>query len=163
MGSRRLLEKKLAEVEKLVSRTLDNLGTVELLEEDSIQYLMDNVYKDGYTGKDKEDFDMVQRQFKQFHNQIVPFIHDNRVEKEFYSLYKSYEVVPLHYKLEYLEEMDCGRYLEAISYFTSISLGQYKKLERENNVEIERGTRFVNTRYDKNLGLFLDEEDSSII
>jgi CRISPR-associated endonuclease/helicase Cas3 len=149
--------------EKLVSRTLDNLGTVKLLEEDIIQYLMDNVYKDGYTGKDKEDFDMVQRQFKQFHNQIVPFIHDNRVEKEFYSLYKSYEVVPLQYKLEYLEEMDCGRYLEAISYFTSISLGQYKKLERENNVEIERGTRFVNTRYDKNFGLFLDEEDSSII
>jgi CRISPR-associated endonuclease/helicase Cas3 len=149
--------------EKLVSRTLDNLDTVELVEEDIIQGLVDNVYKDGYTGKDKEDFDIVQRQFKQFQNQIVPFIHDKRGEEEFYSLYKSYEVVPLQYKLEYLEEIERGRYLEAISYFTSISLGQYKKLERENNVEIENGTRFINTRYDKNFGLCLDKEDSSII
>jgi CRISPR-associated endonuclease/helicase Cas3 len=149
--------------EKLVSRTLDNFSTVELLKEDIIQSLVDNVYNDGYTGKDKEDFDMVQRQFKQFYNQIVPFIHDERGEEEFFSLYKSYEVVPLQYAMEYLEEMERGHYLEAISYFASISLGQYKKLERDNNVEIKNGTRFVNARYDKKLGLLLDEELSNII
>lgn len=149
--------------EKLVNKTLENLNTVELLEEDIIQTLVDEIYKDGYTGKDKEDFDMVQRQFNYFYNQIVPFITDKRGEEEFYSLYKSYEVVPLRYKLEYQEEESCKRYLKAISYFTSVSLGQYKKLERENKIEIENGTRFVNAQYDNNFGLWLEEEDSSII
>lgn len=149
--------------EELVSRTLENLATIDLLEEDIIQNLVDDVYKDGYTGKDKEDVDFVHRQFKHFYDYNVPFINNSRGEEEFYSLYKSYEVIPLQYKLEYLGEIERDRYLEAISYFTSVSIGQYKKLERENKVEIENGTRFVDARYDKNFGLCLDEEDSSII
>ncbi|MBT9145789.1 MAG: CRISPR-associated endonuclease/helicase Cas3 [candidate division WS2 bacterium] len=152
--------------EVLVKQTLDNLGRVDLLEEDIIQTLVDNIYKDGYTGKDEEVFENVQRLFKPFYNQIVPFIHDKRNEENFYSLYQSYEVIPLKYKEHYLEEIKKSRYFEAMSYFTSISVGQYKRLERGNNVDICNSTRFVNAKYDGRLGLILDEaeiEASNII
>lgn len=149
--------------EALVRRTLENLATVNLLEEDIIQNLVDDIYKNGYTGKDKEDFDLVQKQFKHFYDRNVPFVNNSSGEEEFYSLYKAYEVIPLQYKLEYLREIECDRYLEAISYFTSLSVGQYKKLERENKTERENGTSFIDAPYDKTFGLFLHEENSSII
>ena len=143
--------------EEIIQKTLDKIASIELLEEDVIQEVVDAIYGNGYTGKDKEEFETVQKQFRPFYNKIVPFIHDKRNEEDFYALYQSYEVVPLQYKLEYLDEIEKGHYLEAMSYHTSISVGQYKKLEKESKIEIDKNTYFVNVPYEKKLGLILDE------
>ncbi len=146
--------------QELVDQTINSLAEIELLEEDIIQTLVDDVYKTGYNRKDKEDFEAVQRLFKPFHKRIVPFIHNKKNEEDFYSLYQSYEVIPIKYMEDYLLEIEKGRYFEAMGYFTSISIGQYKKLERENNIELHDSTRFVNSRYDKRFGLILNEKET---
>lgn len=145
--------------DKLVNKTIEKLKEVDLLEEDIIQEIVDDIYKNGYTGKDKEDFETVKKIFKSFYKDIVPFIYEKTKEEDFYSLFKSYEVVPLKYKLDYLEEIKNGRYLEAMSYFTSISVGQFKKLEKDNKVEKDNNTHFIDVKYTPELGLILGEQN----
>jgi CRISPR-associated endonuclease/helicase Cas3 len=72
-------------------------------------------------------------------------------------------VVPFKYKFNYLDEIDEKKYFEAMSYFLSIGIGQFKKLEKENNVELDKNTYFVNAFYDKRLGLKLNTEDDDVI
>ena len=148
---------------EIVQKTVNSLENVDILKEDIIQKLVDDIYADGYVGKDKEDFDRVQKHFESFNRHIVPFINDSESEMEFYSLFQSYEVVPFKYKFDYLDEIDEKRYFEAMSYFLSISIGQFKKLERANNVELDRKTYFVDAKYDNRLGLMLDVEEDPFI
>ena len=121
------------------------------------------IYSGGYVGNDKEDFNMVQKEFESFNKRIVPFINDNDSEMEFYSLFESYEVVPFKYKLDYMDEIENSRYYEAMSYFLSISIGQFKKLEKSGNIELDNDTYFVNVSYNKKLGLQLDKEENDSI
>ena len=148
---------------EIVEKTVKSLENVGVLDEDLIQKLVDDIYGGGYVGKDKEEFELVQRHFESFNKGIVPFINDRENEIEFYSLFKSYEVVPIKYKLDYLKEIEEKRYFEAMSYTLSISVGQFKKLENENNVEYDRDTYFVNVLYDEKIGLLLNEEEDSIM
>lgn len=148
---------------EVVQKTVQSLEKVDILKEDIIQKLVDHIYADGYVGKDKEEFDAVQKHFESFHRQIVPFINDSESQMEFYSLFQAYEVVPFKYKLDYLDEIEEGKYYEAMSYFLSISIGQFKKLERQNNVELDGKTYFVNAEYDNRLGLMLDAEEDPFI
>lgn len=148
---------------EIVQKTVKSLENVDILKEDIIQKLVDDIYAYGYVGKDKEDFDRVQKHFESFNRQIVPFINDSESEMEFYSLFQSYEVVPFKYKLDYLDEIDEKRYFEAMSYFLSISIGQFKKLEKENNVELDGKTYFVDAKYDSKLGLMLEAEEDPFI
>ena len=46
-----------------------------------------------------------------------------------------------------------------MGYVLSISIGQFKKLQKENNVEFDEETYFVNTIYDSKKGLMLDSEE----
>lgn len=147
----------------LVEKTIKNFENIDILSEDLIQKLVDEVYGDGYDEKDQKVFDSVQKHFKSFNEQIVPFINDKNNELEFYSLFESYEVVPFKYKLDYLEEIENGRYYEAMGYVLSISIGQFKKLQKENNVEFDEETYFVNTIYDSKKGLILDSEEDGFI
>ncbi|MBI4813120.1 MAG: CRISPR-associated helicase/endonuclease Cas3, partial [Methanobacterium sp.] len=148
---------------EIVQKTVESLEKVDVLNEVLIQKLVDEIYSEGYVGNDKEEFDMVQKHFDAFNRRIVPFINDNESEMEFYSLFQSYEVVPFKYKLEYLDEIEAGRYFEAMSYFLSISVGQFKKLEAENRVDFDKKTYFVDAEYDDKVGLMLDTEENSFI
>ena len=148
---------------ELVAKTLASLENVEVLEEELIQNIVDDVYGDGYFGKDKEEFERVQKHFESFHRRIVPFINDKGSEMEFYSLFKSYEVVPLRYKMDYLKELEEKRYFEAMSYILHISTRQFKKLEKEDNIEHDMETYFVNMVYDEKVGLRLDREEDCMI
>lgn len=148
---------------EIVEKTVQNLENVGILDENLIQNLVDDIYGEGYVGKDKEEFEMVQKYFESFNKMIVPFINDKNSEMEFYSLFNSYEVVPVKYKLDYLKELKEKRYFEAMSYMLSISVGQFKKLENEDNVEFDKDTYFVNMVYDEELGLRLDQEESAFL
>lgn len=143
----------------LVEKTIKNFEDIDILSEDLIQKLVDKVYDRGYDEKDQKEFDNVQKHFRSFNKQIVPFINDKNNEIQFYSLFESYEVVPFKYKLDYLEEIENGNYYEAMGYVLSISIGQFKKLQKENNVEFDEETYFVNTIYDSEKGLILDSEE----
>ncbi len=146
--------------QEIVVKTIDLLRSEDILEENTIQKLVDEVYKEGYQGKDKEEFDTVRRVFPQFFKRIVPFIHENRSEEEFNSLFESVEVVPLQFKFEYTTEIKNKRYFEAMKYIVSISISQYLKLRKENLIEPDEDIKFASVDYDKDLGLLMDEEST---
>lgn len=148
---------------EIVQKTVQSFGNVDILKEEIIQELVDDIYAEGYFGKDKEEFERVQRHFESFNKHIVPFINDSESEMKFYSLFNSYEVVPFKYKLDYLDEIEESRYYEAMSYFLSINIGQFKKLEKRGNVELDEDTYFVDVKYDNKLGLMLEAEEDPFI
>ncbi|AKB85839.1 CRISPR-associated helicase/endonuclease Cas3 [Methanococcoides methylutens] len=141
--------------QEIISKTLELLRDTDVLEESRIQKFVDEIYSNGYQGSDLDDFDKVMRIFPSFLKNIVPFINNKRNEEDFYSLYQSVEIVPLQFKLEYLEEIENKRYFEAMKYIVTISLGQYQKLKRGEQIEKDSDMLFANVEYDKRLGLLL--------
>ena len=146
--------------QELVAKSLELLGKENILRESRIQKLVDEVYSNGYQGSDLASFEMVKKTFPKFHSKIVPFINERENQEEFYNLYQSVEVVPIQFKLEYLEEIENKRYFEAMKYIVSISVGQYKKLMHNNQLEIDSDMIFASVDYSSKLGLLLDSEES---
>ena len=49
-----------------------------------------------------------------------------------------------------------------MSYFLSITIGQFKKLENKGNIELDGETYFVDAKSDNKLGLMLDEDEDTM-
>jgi len=144
---------------ELVERTINVLleaGNPVLLNEYLIQDLEDRVYVDGFDKNDAKDFHNVQTYFKKFFENTVPFIDNPNGQIDFYSLYKSYEVVPYRYKIDYKNNLESKQYFEAMGYITSISDGLFNKFK--NKIEEEDGTYYIDTYYDDRLGLTFHED-----
>ena len=144
---------------ELVSKSLELLSKENILSESTVQKLVDEVYSNGYQGSDLASFEMVKENFPKFHSKIVPFINERENQEDFNKLYQSVEVVPIQYKLEYLEEIENKRYFEAMKYVVSISVGQYNKLINNNQIQIDSDTIFASIDYSSKLGLLLDSEE----
>jgi len=144
----------------LVSKSLELLSKEDVLSENLIQKLVDEVYLNGYQGSDLESLELVKKNFPIFNSKIVPFINERENQEDFYKLYNSVEVVPTQFKLEYLEEIENKRYFEAMKYIVSITIGQYKKLIQNNQIDFDSDTVFASVDYNSELGLLLDSEDS---
>ena len=121
---------------------------------------MDEVYSNGYQGSNLTSFEMVKEAFPKYYSRIVPFINEKENQEEFYNLYKSVEIVPTQFKLEYLEEIESKRYFEAMKYIVSISVGQYRKLIENNQIQVDSGTVFASVDYSSELGLLMDSGES---
>ncbi|MDD4523815.1 MAG: CRISPR-associated helicase Cas3' [Methanosarcina sp.] len=145
--------------QELVAKSLELLSKENILGESRIQALVDEVYSNRYQGPDLASFEMVKKTFPKFHSKIVPFINERENEEEFYKLYQSVEVVPIQFKLEYLEEIENKRYFEAVKYVVSIRFDQYKKLQHNNQIQIDSDMIFVSVDYSSELGLLLDPEE----
>lgn len=146
--------------QEIVSKSLELLSKENILQESTVQKLVDEVYSNGYQGSDLASFEMVKKTFSKFHSKIVPFINERENLEEFYKLYQSVEVVPTQFKLEYLEEIANKRYFEAMKYIVSINIGQYKKLMQNNQIMIDSDTLFASVDYSSKLGLLLNSEES---
>ncbi|MCQ1536945.1 CRISPR-associated helicase Cas3' [Methanosarcina sp. KYL-1] len=146
--------------QELVSKSLELLSKESILGESRIQKLVDEVYSNGYQGSDLASLEMVKKTFPKFHSKIFPFMNEKENQEEFYNLYQSVEVVPTQFKLEYLEEIENKRYFEAMKYVVSISIGQYKKLIHNNQIEIDSDMIFASVDYSSELGLLLDSGES---
>jgi CRISPR-associated endonuclease/helicase Cas3 len=146
--------------QELVTKSLELLSREYTLVESRIQKLVDEVYSSGYQGSDLATFENVKKNFPIFQSKIVPFINEKENQEDFYNLYKSVEVVPLQFKLEYLEEIENKRYFEAMKYIVSIRVDQYKKLNNNNQIQFDSDTLFASVDYNSELGLLLDPEDS---
>ncbi len=147
----------------LVDKSTDLLHDVDVLDEGIIADSLDGVYGRGYVGKPAEDFAKVRSHFTDFVKDNLPFMENPEREDQFYSLFRSYEVVPLQYKLDYLAELDSGRHLEAMRYFVDMSVIQFQRLKREGRVTIDRDTLFVDTPYSPEIGLMSDRRIESIL
>lgn len=147
----------------LVEKSTSLLHDVDVLDEGVIADLLDGVYGSGYIGKSAEDFAKVRSHFREFIKDNLPFMENPEREDQFYSLFRSYEVVPLQYKLDYLSELDSGRHLGAMRYFVDMSTSQFQHLKREGKVTIDHDTLFVDTPYSSEIGLMPYRRMESIL
>ena len=145
----------------IVYKTINHLKRVDLLKESKIQEILDDIYGEGYSDNDQEIFDDVKKAFENVVNRLVPFI--NNPVNDFYSLFNSFEVVPIKYREEYLQRIENKEYFEAMGYCLSISEGQYHKLINENNIEKIDNNIFINIKYDSELGLLLSDEEDNLL
>lgn len=144
----------------LINKTLEILKNVGILYESKIQSLLDYVYGESYNSKDQEEFDLVKKNFNEVYNNLVPFINQKDSQKLFYNLFKSFEVVPQKYKLDYLNKIGNNEFYEAMSYTLSISSNFFYNLYKNDDVEFVNDTYFVNLEYDSKLGLLNKEESN---
>lgn len=146
----------------IVNKTLSVLKDVDILFESKIQELLDEVYGEGYDDIDQNIFNTVKDTFYSHFKSLVPFINQKDSEKLFSNLFNSYEVVPQRFRCEYLDKINNKEYYEAMAYTLSLTVNQFLRLQKENNIEFVEGTFFIDCKYDSELGLLIDEEESNI-
>ncbi len=151
-----------------VEKTISVLNKVDgnSLSENLIQDLVDEVYENGYSGKDLEEFEMVRNTFQKFWKEIIPFIDDEKSEEKFYSLFDGIEVIPDRFRDDYLKRIEEKDFFGAMEYVTTITKGQYQRLKRDGQIDTKRvsGEKVIFTlpKYDDELGLLLDEYQSNM-
>ena len=151
-----------------VERTLRAFETVDVLHESKIQRLIDNVYNEGYEEKEREKFETAKRLFERHLQGIVPFIENPSSRQEFNELFKSVEIVPECYEEDFWEKIENREYYDAKAYIAQISYNQFTRLHKEGQLyERKRsgqlGQWFIKVRYDKTLGLLIDEHSTNIL
>jgi len=153
---------------KTVEKTLAVLQNVanQSLSETMIQALVDEVYGAGYNEKDLKTFESIRDNFQRFWADIVPFIHDKQNEEDFYKLFDGIEVVPEKFRDEYEARIEEKDYFSASEFLTRISKGQYQRLTQDGQLVLDKvgdsKTLFIQTTYNDELGLVLDEYQSNM-
>ena len=148
--------------QSIVQKTLTHLKNVSVLKESKIQEILDDVYGDGYSKNDQEIFNNVKIAFGNKISDLVPFFNYSNLD--FFTLFDSYEVVPLKYREEYLEKIDNKEFFEAMGYCLNITEDQYFKQSKLNNIEKFKNKHyFISVKYDSELGLLLSDEESNFI
>lgn len=147
-----------------VEKTIELLKEEDILTEDKIQELVDKVYEHGYSTKDMDAFNKVSEAFQYVINNLNPLIEDEMLEEEFDKLFDGFQVVPMDYKLEYMDLIEGNRYFDAMGYMLPVTRGQYMKLQKSNLIEYDKKlkTYFVNCKYSKELGLLLEEANDNM-
>lgn len=146
-------------------RTSDSINVfknIGILNESKIQSLINNVYKNGYSEKEQRILKEVSENFRSFYRSNVPFIESNKRESDFYSLFKSVEVLPLCFYDEYMNEIENKRFYEAMKYILPTSLNQYMYLLRNNRISKTDNGVVVNAVYDDERGLLIDNQGSAM-
>ena len=146
-----------------VKQTLNAFAEVDVLQESTVQNLIDEVYSEGYNTKEQETFNKARALFKQHLRNIAPFIEDVSGHGEFHQLFRSVEVVPSDYEDEFLKHIKAKAFYEAMAYVTSISEQQFARLYKEGQLYKQEGQWFVRVRYDPERGLALDELAGNVL
>ncbi|ACD89537.1 CRISPR-associated helicase Cas3 [Chlorobium limicola DSM 245] len=152
-----------------VEKTLSILQKVhgENLSESIVQQLVDEVYADGYKGKDLEEFESIRSNFMKLWKETLPFIDDRRKEEDFYALFDSIEVVPEKYMSDYELCINKKDYFRTTEFFVTINRRQYANLYKAGQVYQEKigddNVLFIKTAYDHEYGLLIDKYDDNMI
>ena len=142
-------------------RSINVLKDVDILQESSIQRIVDEVYRDGYSKEELKVFQDVSENFYKFYRSNVPFIDVHKKESEFYNLFKSVEVIPLSFWNNYMNEIENKRFYEAMKYVLPISTGQYAYLRNEGRISSTENGVIVDAVYDNKLGLLINEQTAT--
>jgi CRISPR-associated endonuclease/helicase Cas3 len=166
--------------EKLISRTIQILKEKEtvnigVIKENELQQMIDFVYPDWDKG-DKDDFDMVNSLLDNFiENEMKPFIYNEKQEEDFYEQFDGVKVLPAKHLAKYREHLEANNFIKAENLKVQISSRRFKALLHNDGIEVEKEafesikTRkileqkvfVINRKYDSNLGLLFDEDESS--
>jgi len=85
--------------QELIQRTLSTLKTIAsndegIVDERELQILLDQVYGDDFTPKDKAIFEDTSASLKDYVNRLVPLLESENAEDDFYRMFDGVKVLP---------------------------------------------------------------------
>jgi CRISPR-associated endonuclease/helicase Cas3 len=144
-----------------VRKTLEILPNGEPLTNQRASELVEEVYANGYNEKEMKEYTQAYRDYD-FVIRHLPIFDESEFKEDFFDLIKSKEVVPIKFRERYLELKQEYKYFEAMGYVVPISIRQYYRLLKESRVSRDSFDLFVDAKYDKELGLLLDENEVDV-
>jgi len=146
-----------------IIKTLEVLEDEKELTEKNVVEMVNQVYGDGYSEEEDGEFTLAWDNFDFIISSLYPF-DESEQEEEFWELIKSIEVVPIKFEGEYIKKKESKRYFEAIKYIANISFGQGAQLRSTARMNYRKDGKYwtVDTRYDDDLGLLIDEQEIGI-
>ncbi|CUU09336.1 CRISPR-associated endonuclease/helicase Cas3 [Candidatus Thermokryptus mobilis] len=155
-------DKKIYDKE-LIERTKKELEGIRKISEFDVIDLVERVYCDGFSEKQRKIFNDTVESFKRLRGSVLPMLNNKVNEDDFYRLVKSVEVVPYVYEEEYVKLIEEKRYFEAIRYFLPLAFVQFFKLRKNGQIYEHSKTLFCRAMYDEELGLLTDEFETNIL
>jgi len=147
---------------KRVEKTLNVLTDGLVLTELQVKELVEQVYEKGYDEQEEKVFTRALDAFGRCVDSLYPF-KDSEDSKDFYDLIQSYEVIPVKFESDYIGCKKEKMFFEAMRYIATLTVGQGHKLQKNSRLSRrEEGYWVVDTRYDENLGLLIDEIESEV-
>lgn len=143
---------------ELVEKTIQILQKVDMLYEDKIQDLVDQVYGDGFKEKDEEKYWDTLKAFEA----IDMMVYEEGQPEDFYKMFDAVEIVPHQFRLDYEECIKEKRYLDALGYTLNITHRQYVRCRDNHQLEKNRHHIFLNAVYDDEIGLQMNEKNSTM-
>lgn len=112
------------------------------------------VYQEGWTEKERKQFEQAQTAFQFVLRALRPLHHSHEGKEEFYGLFHNVEVLPRQLFEGYNMRMRNKHYLLATQLLVPIPLGTFKRLERDEKLTLLKdGVWMVDVSYDPDLGL----------
>lgn len=153
--------------EVLTQRTIELLGHVGLLTEQTLAEVVSEIYENGYEGASLADYEsgLSHPAINHFEDDLIAGTHRDWVEDVIHGADKQVEVLPFDLLPEYQSLIKERRYLEAGLLFVPIRLRQHFKILREGTVYYDSHIReWVTTlRYWSNSGLDLARDIDYIL
>ena len=166
--------------DEYVQRTLSVLAEIVvknqgLILEKEIQKIVDFVYPDW----DKEsisEFETTYRALSYFvSHTLSPLSYDSKSEEDFYKQFSGIKVLPACLRTRYQEYLDKKQFVKADGLLVSVSESRLWSLLKDNSVESDtfyyegeketlynKDIKIILRRYDKDLGLRINEKDQFI-
>jgi CRISPR-associated endonuclease/helicase Cas3 len=147
-----------------VQSTLDNApDDGEPLTVDMATEWVRQVYREGWTDKERHRFDQACKAFRSVLRLLRPLHHDHEGKEEFYGLFQSAEILPRELYREYDEHIRNKHYLLATQLLVPIPLGAFHALKKAGRITpLKDGVCLADVRYAPELGLLSEEADRNV-
>ncbi|CUS90469.1 hypothetical protein JGI13_01850 [Candidatus Kryptonium thompsonii] len=108
-------------------------------------------------------FEETKESFLRLRSSIVPMFKNPINEEDFNSLTGFVEVVPSYYEDDYLSAYEEGNYFDTVKFYLPLAYSQFFKLAKMGQIYKRQPTVFCRAKYDKELGLLVDEFETNIL
>lgn len=152
-------EKNLLPYDKdLVERSLAELGQIngQAIDESHVTAMLERIYDEAITAQWMRKYHAQHARFMQALKGMKPYQSADKVlETAFYHHFDGYQVIPMVFQETYWDDIEAGRYFEAMGYFVNISRGQYHMLLNNGLLHKEEDgfVMFADVPYDEEYGL----------
>lgn len=149
-----------------VSKTIECFKNDLVLSPQIVDTFIEYVYKDGYNDEEEQKFKQALNSFNSVLDKLVPFIEHDDIKENFYEMFESYTVVPHCFRGEYESAIEAKEFLRLVEYELNITRGQFHRAKKSGNICKRDQKPFIYyalCKYDKKLGLLLDENESPFI
>lgn len=179
--NRNKVDKFIYKDQDVINRTLSILKQNQVqnngvIAEGRLQEMIDFVYPD-WSKNDKDEFDnLYETLFHLVNEELKPFTENKKSEEDFYNQFDGIKVLPIKFFSQYEKLLNENKFIKAENLKVQINEKRFMIFNAQQNMELERSvftmkksmkikeqtTWVLNKKYDEDLGLLIDEDETNI-